>query len=132
MALNGRGYRKLVPVGQLPEGAGLSGPSYAVDPVAEYPARTEAVIAEKLVCMLCPGGFEHAGGIGRWAGYLFAVWPDRTPRAPLQMMDTRGFGSGLVGIAAFAGVLGRLGWLRCNGRLGLNSCQPVGARQRLA
>jgi glycosyltransferase involved in cell wall biosynthesis len=119
MALIWRGYRKLVPVGQPPQGTGLRSPSYAVDSVADYSKRTKAAAEEKLVCMLCPGGFEHAGGIGRWAGYLFTAWTDRTSRVPLQMMDTRGFGSGLVGVAAFASVLGRLGWLLCNGRLGL-------------
>ena len=119
MALIWRGYRKLVPAGQAPKGTGLGGPSYAVDPGADYSKPTKTVAKEKLVCMLCPGGFEHAGGIGRWAGYLFSVWPDRKSRVPLQMMDTRGFGSGLVGITAFASVLGRLGWLLCNGRLGL-------------
>ena len=69
--------------------------------------------------MLCPGGFEHAGGIGRWAGYLFAAWPD-LPRAPrLEVVDTRGHGGIVIAGWAFFGAFGRLMWLWATGRLGL-------------
>ena len=71
------------------------------------------------VCMLCPGGFEHAGGIGRWAGYLFAAWP-MLPKAPrLEIIDTRGHGGVLVAGSAFLSAFGRLIWLRSTNRLGL-------------
>ena len=76
-------------------------------------------VSDRTVCMLCPGGFEHAGGIGRWAGYLFAAWPD-IPHAPrLRLIDTRGHGNVAVGGAAFATALLRVlaAWAR--GQVGL-------------
>ena len=73
----------------------------------------------RVVCMLCPGGFEHAGGIGRWAGYLFAAWP-ALPMAPrLEVVDTRGHGGLVVAGSAFLGAIRRVVWLWCTGRLGL-------------
>jgi glycosyltransferase involved in cell wall biosynthesis len=75
--------------------------------------------SSRVVCMLCPGGFEHAGGIGRWAGYLFAAWPN-VPRAPrLEVIDTRGHGGVVVAGATFLLALAKLVWLWATGRLGL-------------
>jgi glycosyltransferase involved in cell wall biosynthesis len=69
--------------------------------------------------MLCPGGTEHAGGIGRWAGYMLEVW-DRDHLQPgLEIVDTRGFGGWGVAGMAFAGSLLRLARLRLAGELGL-------------
>ena len=73
----------------------------------------------RLVCMLCPGGFEHAGGIGRWAGYLFAAWP-ALPNAPkLVIIDTRGHGGMIVAASTFLLALVHVVWLRLTFRLGL-------------
>ena len=72
-----------------------------------------------IVCMLCPGGFEHAGGIGRWAGYLFANWPDSPDAPQLKMLDTRGFGGPGIAAFAFARSLIQLTRLGVSGRLGL-------------
>ena len=73
----------------------------------------------RVACMLCPGGFEHAGGIGRWAGYLFEAWPS-VPHAPvLEMVDTRGHGGVLTAGAAFVTAVVRVVWLVLGRRLGL-------------
>ncbi len=73
----------------------------------------------RVVCMLCPGGFEHAGGIGRWAGYLFAAWP-ALPAAPkLEIIDTRGHGGAAVAASTFLLAILRIGWLLITFRLGL-------------
>ena len=69
--------------------------------------------------MLCPGGFEHAGGIGRWAGYLFSAWP-ALPNAPkLVIIDTRGYGGPAVAASAFLLAIMRVFWLWITFRLGL-------------
>jgi len=72
-----------------------------------------------VVAMLVPGGFEHAGGIGRWAGYLHAVWIEAGLQPPLEVIDTRGHGHAGRAASAFAGALVRLVRLRAQGRLGL-------------
>ncbi len=42
------------------------------------------------VLVLCPGGLEHGGGIGRQMGYFLAALP-RTPETPAyRVIDTRG------------------------------------------
>jgi len=72
-----------------------------------------------VVCMLCPGGTEHAGGIGRWAGYMLREWQDQNLRPPLEIVDTRGYGGWLVAGRAFLRALWRLAVLRRQGRLGI-------------
>jgi glycosyltransferase involved in cell wall biosynthesis len=73
-----------------------------------------------VVCMLLPGGLEHSGGIGRWAGYLLGAWVRNTEeRPPIEIVDTRGHGSRLDGIFAFPQALLRLARFWLDGRLGL-------------
>lgn len=69
--------------------------------------------------MLVPGGLEHAGGIGRWAGYLEGSWRGQRLDPPLEILDTRGHGHLGRAAAAFARALLRLITLRAQGRLGL-------------
>ena len=69
--------------------------------------------------MLVPGGLEHAGGIGRWAGYLERSWRTQTLEPPLEIIDTRGHGGPGRAAAAFSSALLRLITLRAQGRLGL-------------
>jgi glycosyltransferase involved in cell wall biosynthesis len=69
--------------------------------------------------MLCPGGVEHSGGIGRWAGYMEREWTRQALRPPLEIVDTRGFGGPAVGVRAFASALARLCRLRARGELAL-------------
>ena len=70
------------------------------------------------VAMLVPGGLEHAGGIGRWAGYLQATWSEQGLQPPLEIVDTRGSGHAGNAALAFARALFRLMGLRLSGRLG--------------
>lgn len=42
-----------------------------------------------LICVACPGGTEHSGGIGRVLGYLMAAWRSRTPAPDVLLLDTR-------------------------------------------
>lgn len=74
--------------------------------------------ATSRVVMLVSGGLEHAGGIGRWAGYLQESWVRQGLQPPLEIVDTRG--SGHVGRAAisFAHALLRLCHLGLTGQLG--------------
>jgi glycosyltransferase involved in cell wall biosynthesis len=67
--------------------------------------------------MLLPGGLEHAGGIGRWAGYLLDAWQGNRPK--IEIVDTRGAGSKFDGIFAFPQALLRLLRFRLQGRLAL-------------
>ena len=69
--------------------------------------------------MLCPGGFEHAGGIGRWAGYLFAAWPALPDAPKLVIIDTRGHGGLAVAALAFLLAIVRVVWLRLTLQLGV-------------
>jgi len=70
------------------------------------------------VVMLVPGGLDHAGGIGRWAGYLQESWARQRLGPPLEIIDTRGSGHATGGVIAFARALVRLCRLRATGRLG--------------
>ncbi len=72
-----------------------------------------------VVCMLCPGGTEHSGGIGRWAGYVRDAWQDEALHPRLEIVDTRGVGGWIAAAVAFTGALVRLGRLRAAGKLGL-------------
>ena len=69
--------------------------------------------------MLVPGGLEHAGGIGRWAGYLEQSWRAQALDPPLEIIDTRGHGHPGRAAAAFARALLRLRALHREGRLGV-------------
>ncbi len=69
--------------------------------------------------MLVSGGLEHAGGIGRWAGYLQDSWLSQKLRPPLVLIDTRGDGHAGVGAAVFALALARLAGLYGTRRLGV-------------
>jgi glycosyltransferase involved in cell wall biosynthesis len=89
----------------------------ASDPRASGPLADAG--APRVVCMLCPGGTEHAGGIGRWAGYMRTAWREAALSPPLEIVDTRGFGGWRVAAATFARALARLAALRVRGRLGL-------------
>jgi len=73
-----------------------------------------------VVAMLVPGGLEHSGGIGRWAGYLLDAWTaEGTGRPEIIVVETRGRGGKLAGILAFPLGLLRLGILLLSGRLAL-------------
>ncbi|MBS0559436.1 MAG: glycosyltransferase family 4 protein [Proteobacteria bacterium] len=84
-----------------------------------HPQGAGSVESAPVVCMLCPGGTEHAGGIGRWAGYMLHEWRDQGLTPPLEIVDTRGFGGWTVAGTTFARALWRLLTLRRRGRLGI-------------
>ena len=42
------------------------------------------------VCILCPGGTEAAGGIGRFVGNLMSAVASRHPHVEMRFVDTRG------------------------------------------
>jgi len=65
------------------------------------------------------GGLEHAGGIGRWAGYMLLAWNEQRLDPPLEILDTRGLGNAAVAAVTFLKALGRLIVLRRQGRLGI-------------
>ena len=68
--------------------------------------------------MLVPGGRDHAGGIGRWAGYLEDSWTVQQLQPSLALIDTRDTGHAGRAAVAFTGALARLIRLRLTGRLG--------------
>ena len=68
--------------------------------------------------MLVPGGLEHAGGIGRWAGYLQATWSEQGLQPPLEIIDTRATGHAGRAALAFARAMFRLALLGATGQLG--------------
>lgn len=74
---------------------------------------------DQIVAMLVPGGTEHAGGIGRWAGYLAQEWRAGGLVPPIELIDTRGFGGWHVGAWRFTMAIARLLRLRATGRLGV-------------
>ena len=88
--------------------------------VTESSGRQERAAAapEPVVCMLLPGGLEHAGGIGRWAGYLLGAWKG-ADRPKIEIVDTRGAGSKLDGVFAFPLALLELLRFGLQGRLAL-------------
>jgi glycosyltransferase involved in cell wall biosynthesis len=74
----------------------------------------------KVVCMLVPGGLDHAGGIGRWAGYLLGAWSGGgVDRPEIVIVDTRGHGNRFIGLIAFPLALLRLAKFLVQGRLAL-------------
>lgn len=70
------------------------------------------------VVMLVPGGLNHAGGIGRWAGYLQESWVRQGLQPPLEIVDTRDTGHAGRALTAYARALLRLCRLRATGQLG--------------
>ena len=53
---------------------------------------TDRSRSQRVVCILCPGGLEHAGGIGRAMFYLITQWSSDPAALPVQVIDTRGAG----------------------------------------
>lgn len=53
---------------------------------------TDRERSRRVVCILCPGGLEHAGGIGRAMFYLIRQWSSDPAALPVQVIDTRGAG----------------------------------------
>jgi glycosyltransferase involved in cell wall biosynthesis len=73
-----------------------------------------------VICMLVPGGLEHAGGMGRWAGYVLGAWSKAGDDRPqIVIVDTRGRGSRIFGVLAFPLALWRLAGFFFGGRLAL-------------
>ena len=71
------------------------------------------------IAILTGGGLTHAaGGIGQLTAYLLEAWR-AAPRFYYRrgLIDTRGSGGRLAGVAAFAGACARLALLRGTGRL---------------
>lgn len=68
------------------------------------------------VCILSPGGLEHAGGIGRAMAYLIEQWPRADGAMPVTVIDTRGGGSLLSAPWFFLRALLRVVALRATGR----------------
>lgn len=48
--------------------------------------------SSRVVCILCPAGLEHAGGIGRAMSYLIRQWSSDAASMPVKVIDTRGAG----------------------------------------
>ncbi len=64
------------------------------------------------VVLLCPGGFEHAGGMGRVMAQFAAAW-QKIPAAPaIRMIDTRGQSGLVAGSIVFILALLRVASLR--------------------
>ena len=91
----------------------------AYEPSNQAGHAPSAPARSRIICMLCPGGFEHSGGIGRWAGYLFAAWPTLQSSHRLQVIDTRGHGGIVVAGVTFTTAMVKLAYLWSTGRLGL-------------
>lgn len=96
------------------EPAGLAGPG-ADSPPESWPAtRPEGAIG-----LLCPGGYEHAGGIGRVMRQLTNVWETMPDGPMVTMIDTRGHGGPAVAFTRFIGALLTVARLRLMGNLAL-------------
>ena len=68
------------------------------------------------VCLLCPGGLEYAGGIGRVIGYILDVWRNQPDAPSVVLIDTRGTGHIAFSPIHFALALMRILWLAVRGR----------------
>ena len=66
--------------------------------------------SRRVVCILCAGGLEHAGGIGRAMSYLIKQWSLDAPEMTVKVIDTRG-----AGHLAFAPLFLTLAMLRIIG-----------------
>ena len=47
-------------------------------------------IKMRRVLLLCPGGLEHGGGIGRQMGYFLSALPQAADTPAYRVIDTRG------------------------------------------
>ena len=66
---------------------------YAAEPNAvAAPAADQAgaAVGVKSVLLLCPGGLEHGGGIGRQMGYFLSGLPQTVDTPAYRTIDTRG------------------------------------------
>ena len=71
------------------------------------------------VAVLCPGGLEYSGGIGRAMAYLLAQWASEESARTTIAIDTRGGGRLILAPWFFLVALLRLAWLRLSGRISL-------------
>jgi len=77
------------------------------------------VSSRPLIGMPCPGGLEHAGGIGRAMAYLCAEWATDPSAPQIEVLDTRGAGHLIFAPFHFAHALARILRLGLSGRLTL-------------
>lgn len=75
--------------------------------------------AERLVCILCPGGLEHSGGIGRVMGYIVDSWAHDPSGPASTVVDTRGTSHIALAPIQFACALATIGVLAARGRVRL-------------
>ena len=68
------------------------------------------------VVMLCPGGLEHAGGIGRAMAYLIGQWKTEPYAPEVTVLDTRGGSHLAFAPWYFLLALTRLAWRGLSGR----------------
>ena len=73
----------------------------------------------RLVCILCPGDLEHAGGIGRMLGYLLQAWQHSDDAPPVRLIDTRGPRHIAFAPLYFALALAQITGLAARGRIAL-------------
>ncbi len=57
--------------------------------MASFPSQETPARAAETVLILCPGGLEHGGGIGRQMGYFLNA-PGLRPGPAYRVVDTRG------------------------------------------
>jgi glycosyltransferase involved in cell wall biosynthesis len=72
---------------------------------------------KRVVCILCPGGLEHSGGIGRVMGYVIDAWAHDRDGPAAILVDTRGAGPIAFAPLQFARALTTIGGLALRGRL---------------
>ena len=82
-------------------------------------ARRDKRDRRQVVCILCPGGLDHAGGIGRAIGNLMSALAESSPAPRIELLDTRGTGHVALSPLHLARALGRIVVLRLSGRLAL-------------
>jgi glycosyltransferase involved in cell wall biosynthesis len=71
------------------------------------------------ICILCPGGLDHSGGIGRAIGYLIEAWDANDEPPPVRVIDTRGSGHIALSPYYLLKALFEITSLRLRGRLKL-------------
>ena len=62
----------------------------SVDQAISGPGSADGVPSPINVLVLCPGGLEHGGGIGRQMGYFLAALPQAAETPAYRVIDTRG------------------------------------------
>ena len=62
----------------------------SVDQAISGPRSADGVPSPINVLVLCPGGLEHGGGIGRQMGYFLAALPKTSEGPRYRVIDTRG------------------------------------------